>query len=308
MTIENENVTGVDPNSVPKQTLASGDQIPVIGLGTFGSDCFSAAEIAKAVEGAAAIGYRHFDCASVYGNEASIGKSLKTVMESGIRRDELWITSKVWNDMHGEVAKSCEQSLKDLQLDYLDLFLIHWPFPNFHAPGCDVNARNENAQPYTHETYMKTWRQMEALHEKGWVKNIGTSNMTQPKMALLLRDANIKPVCNEMELHPHFQQQELFQYLTDHQVQPIGFCPIGSPARPERDKTPEDTVDIEDPVIIKIAERLNIHPATVCIKWAIQRGQVPIPFSIQENHYFSNLQSAVSDPISEEEMKDLFLG
>jgi alcohol dehydrogenase (NADP+) len=109
-------------------------------MGTFGSDKYSAETVAAAVVEAAKLGYRHFDCASVYGNEKQVGSSLQQVMRSGIRREELWITSKVWNDMHGEgnVIASCEQSLKDLGLKYLDLYLVHWPFPNFHpkdAPG-----------------------------------------------------------------------------------------------------------------------------------------------------------------------------
>ena len=96
---------------------------------------------------------------------------------------------------------------KDLQLDYLDLYLIHWPFPNFHAPGVDVDSRDPHAKPYIHENYMKTWRQLEELVKRGLVRHIGTSNMTVPKMKLLLRDAEIKPACAEIELHPHFQQR-----------------------------------------------------------------------------------------------------
>ena len=112
---------------------------------------------------------------------------------------------------------------------------------------------------------MKTWRQMEKLVDRGLVRHIGTSNMTIPKLELLLRDAEIPPAANEMELHPHFQQPELLRYVVDHGIVPIGYCPLGSPGRPERDRTPEDTVDIEDPVIVAIAERLGVHPAVVCI-------------------------------------------
>ena len=158
---------------------------------------------------------------------------------------------------------------------------MHWPFPNFHPPGCDVTSRSPDARPYVHESYMKTWRQMERLVERGLVRHIGTSNMTIPKLRLVLRDARIKPAVNEMELHPHFQQPELFKFVVDNGIVPIGFSPIGSPTRPDRDKTPEDTVDIEDPVIVKIARRLGMHPAVVCVKWGAQRGQVPIPFSVQ---------------------------
>nr|WP_198543819.1 aldo/keto reductase [Petroclostridium xylanilyticum] len=298
---------GVDPNKVPQRILYTGAKIPGVGLGTFGSDRFTGEQIAEAVRGAISVGYRHIDCASVYGNEHLIGPVLKEAMEGGIKREELWITSKVWNDMHGEgdVLLSCAKTLKDLKLDYLDLYLIHWPFPNYHAPGCSVDSRSPDAKPYIHENYMKTWRQMERLVEMGLVRHIGTSNMTIPKLKLLLRDAKIKPACNEMELHPHFQQPELFKYCIDNGIQPIGFCPIGSPNRPDRDKTENDTVDIEDPVIVKIAQRLNVHPAVVCIKWAVQRGQIPIPFSIRRDQYLSSLQCTVTDPLTDEEMKEI---
>ena len=152
---------------------------------------------------------------------------------------------------------------------------------------------------------MKTWRQMEKLVEMGLVRNIGTSNMTIPKLKLLLHDAKIKPVANEMELHPHFQQPEFFQFCLDHHIVPIGFSPIGSPTRPDRDKSPDDTVDIEDPAIVKIAKRLNVHPAVVCVKWAVQRGQIPIPFSIRPNEYVSNLKAATTEPLTNEEMQEI---
>ena len=176
---------------------------------------------------------------------------------------------------------SCEKSLKDLQLDYLDLYLVHWPFPNFHAQGCDVSSRGPDAKPYIHENYMKTWRQMEKLVNMGLVRHIGTSNMTIPKLKLLLRDAEIKPACNEMELHPHFQQPELFKFVVDNGIVPDRLLPDRL-ARAARSATgrPDDTVDIEDPVIVAIAKRLGVHPAVVCVKWAVQRGQVPIPFSV----------------------------
>jgi alcohol dehydrogenase (NADP+) len=297
---------GVNPNLVPKKVLYTGMEMPGIGLGTFGSDRFSPEQVAEAVKGAISVGYRHIDCAPIYGNEDLIGEVLNEILQSGqVKREELWINSKVWNDKHDRVIESCKKSLKDLQLDYLDLYLVHWPFPNYHSPGCDVTSRCLDAKPYLHENYMKTWRQMEQLVDLGLVKNIGTSNMTIPKLRLILRDAKIKPACNEMEQHPHFQQPELFQFCLDNLIQPIGFCPIGSPARPDRDKMETDTVDIEDPVVVKIARRLNVHPAVVCVKWAVQRGQVPIPFSIYRNEYLSNLESTVKDPLMEEEMKEI---
>ena len=292
-------------NPVPYRTLYTGARMPAIGLGTFGSDSVSAAEIAEAVRGAAAVGYRHFDCASVYGNEKEIGRALREIVAGGIPREDLWITSKLWNDKHGEadVIPSCRQSLADLQLDYLDLYLVHWPFPNFHPPHCDVGSRSPDARPYIHENFMRTWRKMEELVDLGLARHIGTSNMTIPKLALVLRDARIKPAVNEMELHPHFQQPELFEYVRARGIEPVGYCPIGSPGRPERDRTPEDTVDTEDPVIVRIAEKHGLHPAVVCVKWAVQRGQTPIPFSI--HHYRANLEGVSGEPLTEEEMREI---
>src|SRR5471030_1150890 len=121
---------------VPFKTLYTGAQMPAIGLGTFGSDKYTGDQIAAAVIDAAEIGYRHFDCAAVYGNEDLIGQSLEAILKSGIKREDLWITSKLWNNNHSEedVIPAFEKSLRDLRLDYLDLYLIHWPYPNFHAP------------------------------------------------------------------------------------------------------------------------------------------------------------------------------
>lgn len=295
----------IDPTAIPQRKLSTGARMPAIGLGTFGSDHVSAGEIAEAVKGAAAAGYRHFDCASVYGNEAAIGASFEEIMRQGILREDLWITSKLWNDKHGEdqVIASCRQSLADLRLKYLDLYLVHWPFPNFHPPGCDVTSRSGEARPYIHENFMKTWRKMEELVDMGLVRHIGTSNMTIPKLKLVLRDARIKPAVNEMELHPHFQQPELFAFVISNGIQPVGYCPIGSPGRPERDRTPTDTAPTEDPVILRIAARHRIPPAVVCIKWAIQRGQTPIPFSTR--HYRENLEGVVLEPLTDDEMSDI---
>ena len=162
--------------------------MPAVGLGTFGSDHVPHEKVAEAVKTAVALGYRHIDCASVYGNEQHIGRSLEEIFKGGIRREELWITSKLWNDKHDEedVIASCEKSLADL----------------------------------------------------GLVRHIGTSNMTVPKMKLVLRDARIRPVVNEMELHPYLQQPQLFRFLKEHGIEPVGYSPVGSPGRPERDRTP----------------------------------------------------------------------
>ena len=295
----------IDPKQVPNFTLRGGAKIPAIGLGTFGSDKYGPEEVASAVIRAVEVGYRHIDCASVYGNEVEIGRSLASVQANGVSREELFVTSKVWNNRHGDAVGSCEDSLSDLGLDYLDLFLVHWPFPNHHTAGVTVDSRDPHARPYIHEEFMVTWRQLEMLKAKGLVRHIGTSNVTVPKLKLLLRDADILPDANEMELHPHFQQPELFDFVRLHGILPIGYSPFGSPSRPERDRTPEDTVDLEDPVILEIAARRGISPASVCIKWAIQRGQVPIPFSVKPSQFGASLAATVSEPLSDADMAAL---
>jgi diketogulonate reductase-like aldo/keto reductase len=289
------------------RTLANGARMPVVGMGTFGSDKYGADVVADAVVEAAWLGYRHFDCASVYGNEAQVGVALGRVMASGVPREELWVTSKVWNDRHGdgEVIASCKQSLRDLGLDYLDLYLVHWPFPNFHPKGCPGDYHNPDAKPYIHAAYMRVWAQMEELLRQGLVRNIGTSNMTAAKLKLLLRDCAVKPAVNELELHPHFQQPELYDFLVANGIQPVGFCPIGSPSRPARDRTPEDTCELEDPVIGGIAARLGVHPAAVCLMWAIRRGEVVIPFSVKRGQLLDNLRAAVENPLTDGDLRAL---
>jgi alcohol dehydrogenase (NADP+) len=302
---ERTSAAAVDADLIPQRRLSTGALIPGIGMGTFGSDRVPHPAVAEAVKEAAAMGYRHFDCASVYGNEAFIGQAFREIFSAGLDREKVWITSKLWNDKHGEndVIAACEKTLADLQLDFLDLYLVHWPFPNHHPPGCDVSARNPHAVPYIHANFMRTWKKMEELVDRGWVRHIGTSNMTIPKMELLLRDARIRPVVNQMELHPHFQQPEFFHYLLDRGVQPVGYSPLGSPARPDRDRTPEDTSPLEDPVILRIANSRGVHPAAVCIRWAVQRGHIPIPFSTNPANLLSNLRAAAGEPLRDEEMQ-----
>lgn len=293
----------INVNSMPRVKLNSGVEMPAIGIGTFGSDKYNAGQIAEAVYGAIKSGYRLIDCAAVYQNENKIGESLRRAVTEGIvAREELFVTSKVWNDKHNDVINSCRKSLADLQLDYADLYFVHWPFPNYHAPGCDGNSRNPDSRPFDTEEFMNTWKQCEQLVELGLAKHIGMSNMTIPKLEAVLPLCRIKPAALEMELHPSFQQPELFDYAVSHQMVPIGYCPIGSPSRPERDRTREDIADTQMPEIIDIAKAHGIHPATVCLKWAVQRGQVPIPFSVKEEQYISNLKCCIEDPLTEEEM------
>lgn len=295
----------IDPAAVPKRSLNTGADMPGIGVGTFGSDHVAHDVVADAVDTAIEVGYRHIDCASVYGNEPQIGEVLTNHIGRTVDRDQLWISSKVWNDSHGDVAQACERSLRDLRVDVLDMYLVHWPFPNVHPPHCSVDERNPDAVPYRHLEFMETWAQMEDLVDRGLVRHIGTSNMTKAKLQLLLSDATIPPAVNQMELHPHLQQPELWTYLHENEIEPIGFCPIGSPDRPERDRTPDDTSPVDDPVLREIAESHGIHPATLCVKWAVQRGHTPIPFSTNPRNILANLESTVSAPLADEDMDAL---
>ena len=253
-------------------------------------------------------GYRLIDCASVYQNEDKIGQVLHRLFEEKVvQRQDLFITSKVWNDMHGQgqVMESCRKSLKDLGLETIDLYFVHWPFPNYHAPGCSGDARNPDSRPFSLEEFMSVWRQCEELVDQGLVRYIGMSNMTIPKLEKVLPLCRIQPAALEMELHPSFQQPELFDYARKHHILPIGYCPIGSPSRPERDRTSGDVADMELPAVVKAAKAHKVHPAVICLKWAVQRGQVPIPFSVKESQYISNLKCTTCDPLTDEEMEEI---
>lgn len=295
----------INPERIPSKTLFDGGQIPCIGMGTFGSDKYSATEIGQAVFGGIQDGYRLFDCASVYGNEKEIGAAFRSAFSKKVvHREDLFIMSKVWNNMHGrgKVTESCEQTLKDLGLDVLDAYYVHWPFPNFHAPYARHDSRNPDSRPFSKEHFMAVWQEMESLYHKGLVRYLGMSNMTVNKLTQVLPLCQIKPALLEMELHPSFQQQELFDYALAAGIQPIGYSPIGSPSRPERDRTPHDLSDIALDEIVQIAFNHGVHPAVVCLKWAVQRGQIPIPFAVREVHYLSNLRGVVEDPLTQEEM------
>ena len=203
----------IDPAIVPKKKLYTGEQMPCIGMGTFGSDRVGAEEVSEAVAGALRCGYRLFDCAACYRNEDQIGQVFENAFAEGVaERKDLFIMSKVWNDMHRDVEKACRKSIEDLKCEYLDMYFIHWPFPNYHAPGCDVDSRNPDSRPFSAEEFMDTYRQCEELVEKGLIKHIGISNMTIPKMEAVLPLMKIKPAAAEIEMHPAFQQRELKEY------------------------------------------------------------------------------------------------
>ncbi|MDR3341489.1 MAG: aldo/keto reductase, partial [Treponema sp.] len=196
-------------------------------------------------------------------------------------------------------------TLRDLRLDYVDAYFVHWPFSNYHAPGCDGDARNPDSTPFSVDRFMGVWREMEKIYWLGLAKHICMSNMTIPKLEAVLPLCAVKPALIEMELHPSFQQQELFDYCVKRGIQPIGYCPIGSPNRPDRDKAPGDIVDTELPEVVAVANVHNIHPALVCLKWQVQRGSIPIPFSVHEKNYAANIRCVTESPLSLEEMASI---
>ena len=262
-----------DPAKVPSFTLYNGDKIPCIGMGTFGSDRVSSEEVAKAVSGGIKSGYRLFDCAACYGNEDKIGESFQEAFDAGtVKRNELFIMTKVWNDMHRKVSESCKKSISDLKCGYIDMLFIHWPFPNYHAPFCDVDSRNPDSKPFSVDEFTDTYHQIEELVDEGLVRHIGISNMTIHKLEAVLGKLRIPPSACESEIHPTFQQRELCDYLKAHDILPIGYMPLDH----------------------------GCHPAIICIKWALQKGHLPIPFSI--HNYEANLEAALTEKLTDEEM------
>ena len=157
------------------------------------------------------------------------------------------------------------------------------------------------------EEFVNTWRQCEELVDEGLARYIGMSNMTVRKLEAVLPYCRILPAALEMECHPSFQQQELYEYAVGHGIQPIGYCPLGSPSRPERDRTASDISDLQMPEILEIAERHHVHPAVICLKWAVQRGQIPIPFSVKKEQLKANLMAAAGDPLTAQEMEQIRL-
>lgn len=268
----------------------NGDQMPILGLGTWKS---KPGDVYEAVKVALRLGYRHIDCALIYGNEAEIGKALIECFKDGVvTREELWITSKLWNDSHApeHVQPGLEQTLADLQLDYLDLYLMHWPVAIKKGEGFPLSK--EKLISLDELPLATTWNAMEGLVEKGLARHIGVSNFSMKKLKGLIEQSNRPPEMNQVELHPYLQQHDLLKFCHEHEIHMTGYSPLGSSDRPDNLKAEDEPVLLEDPKIAEIAEKHGITSAQVLLGWAIKRGTAVIPKSTNPDRIEQNLKAA----------------
>ncbi|WP_243397377.1 aldo/keto reductase [Crocosphaera subtropica] len=286
-------------------TLNNGNTIPQFGLGTWKSD---PGKVKNAVKCALNIGYKHIDCAPIYGNEKEVGEGLaESFQEKVVKREDIFITSKLWNNRHykQDVIPGLKQTLKDLQLDYLDLYLIHWPV----AFKPDVNFPEEASAllPLSEVPLIETWQGMEQAIDEGLVKNIGVSNFSIKKLENIKSNSRIQPSMNQVECHPYLQQDQLLAYCKENDVALTAYSPLGSKDRPDFVKHDNEPILLENQVINKIAQKHQATIAQILIQWAIARGTVVIPKSVSPERIEENFaaQNIILDPEDMENIKAL---
>ena len=279
-------------------TFRNGDILPALGLGTWKSE---PGEVYEAVLEALKVGYRHIDCAYIYGNEKEIGDALQKAFQEGLcTREEIFITSKLWNNAHlpEDVEPAIKQTLKDLRLDYLDLYLIHWPVaqkPEAQFPKGGDDFLSQDLAPI-----QKTWQAMEKLVEKGLTRHIGVANFNSNNLEKLRAIAKIKVEMNQVELHPHLVQQDLVDYCKKHDVLMTAYSPLGSKDRASQMKKDDEPDLFELEAVKFIAEKHAKTPAQILIAYGLNRGISVIPKSTNTGRIKQNLEADKINLSSEE--------